>query len=91
MYSTNNPSELRSLVTKHSEIFTRDNNMGLVKQCLSSLYKKNIQRLTKVQPCGPSEPGSVPRSLSALRQQHRVPAGPMGTLRGALPGLVWGI
>ncbi|XP_060251488.1 COP9 signalosome complex subunit 3 isoform X5 [Ovis aries] len=47
VYSTNNPSELRSLVTKHSEIFTRDNNMGLVKQCLSSLYKKNIQRLTK--------------------------------------------
>ncbi|OWK14293.1 COPS3 [Cervus elaphus hippelaphus] len=47
VYSTNNPSELRSLVTKHSETFTRDNNMGLVKQCLSSLYKKNIQRLTK--------------------------------------------
>lgn len=52
MYSTNNPSELRSLVTKHSETFTRDNNMGLVKQCLSSLYKKNIQRLTKVRSCG---------------------------------------
>ncbi|TKC53119.1 hypothetical protein EI555_006617 [Monodon monoceros] len=47
VYSTNNPSELRTLVTKHSETFTRDNNMGLVKQCLSSLYKKNIQRLTK--------------------------------------------
>ncbi|XP_036692958.1 COP9 signalosome complex subunit 3 isoform X2 [Balaenoptera acutorostrata] len=47
VYSTNNPSELRNLVTKHSETFTRDNNMGLVKQCLSSLYKKNIQRLTK--------------------------------------------
>lgn len=48
VYSTNNPSELRNLVNKHSETFTRDNNMGLVKQCLSSLYKKNIQRLTKV-------------------------------------------
>ncbi|GAB5580609.1 COP9 signalosome complex subunit 3 [Prionailurus iriomotensis] len=47
VYSTNNPSELRNLVSKHSETFTRDNNMGLVKQCLSSLYKKNIQRLTK--------------------------------------------
>ena len=91
MYSTNNPSELRSLVTKHSEIFTRDNNMGLVKQCLSSLYKKNIQRLTKVQSCGPPEPGSVLLSLLALRQQRRVPAGPLGTLRGAYPGLVWGI
>uniref|UniRef100_F7G942 COP9 signalosome complex subunit 3 n=2 Tax=Ornithorhynchus anatinus TaxID=9258 RepID=F7G942_ORNAN len=47
VYSTNNPSELRNLVNKHNETFTRDNNMGLVKQCLSSLYKKNIQRLTK--------------------------------------------
>lgn len=25
----------------------RENNMGLVKQVLASLYKKNIQRLTK--------------------------------------------
>ncbi|MEQ2162158.1 COP9 signalosome complex subunit 3, partial [Goodea atripinnis] len=48
VYSTNNPAELRGLVNKHSETFTRDNNTGLVKQCLSSLYKKNIQRLTKV-------------------------------------------
>lgn len=51
VYTTNNPSELRSLVNKHSETFTRDNNTGLVKQCLSSLYKKNIQRLTKVGGC----------------------------------------
>lgn len=48
VYTTNNPAELRSVVNKHSETFTRDNNTGLVKQCLSSLYKKNIQRLTKV-------------------------------------------
>lgn len=48
VYTTNNPAELRNLVNKHSETFTRDNNTGLVKQCLSSLYKKNIQRLTKV-------------------------------------------
>ncbi|XP_047233339.1 COP9 signalosome complex subunit 3 isoform X2 [Girardinichthys multiradiatus] len=47
VYSTNNPAELRGLVNKHGETFTRDNNTGLVKQCLSSLYKKNIQRLTK--------------------------------------------
>ncbi|XP_041134009.1 COP9 signalosome complex subunit 3-like isoform X4 [Polyodon spathula] len=47
VYSTNNPAELRNLINKHNETFTRDNNMGLVKQCLSSLYKKNIQRLTK--------------------------------------------
>ncbi|XP_067912588.1 COP9 signalosome complex subunit 3 isoform X3 [Heterodontus francisci] len=47
VYATNNPAELRNVVNKHNETFTRDNNMGLVKQCLSSLYKKNIQRLTK--------------------------------------------
>ncbi|KAJ6655944.1 hypothetical protein lerEdw1_004529 [Lerista edwardsae] len=49
VYATNKPSELRNLVNKHNETFTRDNNMGLVKQCLSSLYKKNIQRLTKIE------------------------------------------
>uniref|UniRef100_A0A8D1NGA3 COP9 signalosome complex subunit 3 n=1 Tax=Sus scrofa TaxID=9823 RepID=A0A8D1NGA3_PIG len=49
VYSTNSPSELRTLVNKHSETFVRDSNMGLVKQCLSSLYKKNIQRLTKIE------------------------------------------
>uniref|UniRef100_A0A674MCC1 COP9 signalosome subunit 3 n=1 Tax=Takifugu rubripes TaxID=31033 RepID=A0A674MCC1_TAKRU len=49
VYTTNNPAELRNLVNKHSETFTRDNNTGLVKQCLSSLYKKNIQRLTKIE------------------------------------------
>uniref|UniRef100_A0A672KUS4 COP9 signalosome complex subunit 3 n=1 Tax=Sinocyclocheilus grahami TaxID=75366 RepID=A0A672KUS4_SINGR len=47
VYATNNPSELRTVVNKHSETFARDSNTGLVKQCLSSLYKKNIQRLTK--------------------------------------------
>jgi COP9 signalosome complex subunit 3 len=46
-YGTNNPAELRATVSKHSETFTRDNNMGLVKQCVTSIYKKNIQRLTK--------------------------------------------
>ncbi|KAG2455427.1 CSN3 protein, partial [Polypterus senegalus] len=47
VYTTNNPAELRNVVNKHNESFAKDNNMGLVKQCLSSLYKKNIQRLTK--------------------------------------------
>lgn len=46
-YSTNDPNDLRMNVNKHSEVFTKDNNMGLVKQCIISLYKKNIQRLTK--------------------------------------------
>jgi len=46
-YCTNNPGELRNVVTKHTETFNRDKNLGLVKQCMTSLYKKNIQRLTK--------------------------------------------
>ncbi|XP_004927872.1 COP9 signalosome complex subunit 3 isoform X1 [Bombyx mandarina] len=33
--------------SKHREIFVRDKNMGLVNQVLNSMYKKNIQRLTK--------------------------------------------
>uniref|UniRef100_A0A673J3U8 COP9 signalosome complex subunit 3 n=1 Tax=Sinocyclocheilus rhinocerous TaxID=307959 RepID=A0A673J3U8_9TELE len=49
VYATNNPAELRALVNRQSETFARDNNTGLVKQCLSSLYKKNIQRLTKIE------------------------------------------
>ncbi|KAG8199573.1 hypothetical protein JTE90_009411 [Oedothorax gibbosus] len=67
-YATNSPVEVRSIITKHSEVFVRDNNMGLVKQCMSFLYKKRIQMLTKtfltlslsdmankVQLAGPSE------------------------------------
>ncbi|XP_052265746.1 COP9 signalosome complex subunit 3-like [Dreissena polymorpha] len=46
-YSTNNPEELQKVIDKHQETFMRDTNIGLVKQCLTSLYKKNIQRLTK--------------------------------------------
>ncbi|KAK2192277.1 hypothetical protein NP493_35g03003 [Ridgeia piscesae] len=46
-YSTSNPTELRNTLSKHTAVFTRDSNMGLVKQCVTSLYKKNIQRLTK--------------------------------------------
>ncbi|XP_047522997.1 COP9 signalosome complex subunit 3 [Pieris napi] len=32
---------------KHRETFVRDKNMGLVNQVINSMYKKNIQRLTK--------------------------------------------
>ncbi|ELT89416.1 hypothetical protein CAPTEDRAFT_130389 [Capitella teleta] len=46
-YATNQPTELRNMVTKHQDIYNRDNNMGLVKQCVTSIFKKNIQRLTK--------------------------------------------
>jgi len=46
-YATNNPEELTLVITKHAELFTRDTNAGLVKQVQQSLFKKNIQRLTK--------------------------------------------
>ncbi|KAL4240060.1 COP9 signalosome complex subunit 3 [Mactra antiquata] len=46
-YTTNNPEELQRNVEKHQDTYSRDNNLGLVKQCLTSMIKKNIQRLTK--------------------------------------------
>lgn len=46
-YVSSSSEDLRTVVIKYSEVFIRDVNMGLVKQVQSSLYKKNIQRLTK--------------------------------------------
>ena len=47
VYVTNNPGELQAVVRRHADVYTRDTNTGLVKQCVASLYKKMIQRLTK--------------------------------------------
>ncbi|KAK3588974.1 hypothetical protein CHS0354_043143 [Potamilus streckersoni] len=47
VYACNNPADVRTVVDKHQETFNRDSNIGLVKQCITSVYKKNIQRLTK--------------------------------------------
>ncbi|KAI1296658.1 COP9 signalosome complex subunit 3 [Halotydeus destructor] len=46
-YTTNNPDDVSIIITKHTEAYVRDKNFGLVKQVLGSLYRKNIQRLTK--------------------------------------------
>ncbi|KAL5991110.1 COP9 signalosome complex subunit 3 [Asimina triloba] len=46
-YSTGKMSELESCLETNMEKFKNDNNLGLVKQVLSSLYKRNIQRLTQ--------------------------------------------
>ncbi|XP_075161278.1 COP9 signalosome subunit 3 [Haematobia irritans] len=46
-YATTLSEEVRNCINKYTETFERDNNMGLVKQVATSLYKKNIQRLTK--------------------------------------------
>lgn len=46
-YLTNNCEDLLHIIRKYQELFEREHNSGLVKQVLSFLYKKNIQRLTK--------------------------------------------
>ncbi|XP_031481582.1 COP9 signalosome complex subunit 3 [Nymphaea colorata] len=46
-YGTGKISELQSCFNSNVEKFKNDNNVGLVKQVLSSLYKRNIQRLTQ--------------------------------------------
>ncbi|KAM1111811.1 hypothetical protein ACFX2B_044142 [Malus domestica] len=38
---------LEAMVDRHKEKYENDNNLGLVKQVLSSQYKRNIQRLTQ--------------------------------------------
>lgn len=46
-YSTGNISELEAFVLANQEKFENGNNLGLVKQVVSSMYKRNIQRLTQ--------------------------------------------
>lgn len=46
-YTNGSCEEVRNIMFKYSDVFNRDTNMGLVKQVVASLYKKNIQRLTK--------------------------------------------
>ena len=46
-YSTFSIHKVTLVVREHSDQYLSDTNMGLVKQVIASLYKKNIQRLTK--------------------------------------------
>ncbi|KAK7338315.1 hypothetical protein VNO77_18921 [Canavalia gladiata] len=46
-YGTAKIAELEAYVKTNMEKFENDNNLGLVKQVVSSLYKRNIQRLTQ--------------------------------------------
>ncbi|KAH7289854.1 hypothetical protein KP509_30G021500 [Ceratopteris richardii] len=46
-FSTRNISDLQRCVASHEDAFKKDSNLGLVKQVVSSLYKRNIQRLTQ--------------------------------------------
>ena len=45
-FASNESAKVREIVDKNRELFEKDNNYGLVKQCMSALYTRNIQRLT---------------------------------------------
>lgn len=46
-YTTLNYDKIRKFVEHNSPVYERDENMGLIKQCLVQIHKRNIQRLTK--------------------------------------------
>ncbi|GBG42279.1 hypothetical protein CBR_g75710, partial [Chara braunii] len=46
-YATRNVEEVQRCITSHHEGFNNDRNLGLAKQVVASLYKRNIQRLTQ--------------------------------------------
>ncbi|XVF13944.1 hypothetical protein REPUB_Repub09cG0013500 [Reevesia pubescens] len=47
-YSNGKIADLETYVQANREKFESDNNLGLVKQVVSSMYKRNIQRLTQM-------------------------------------------
>lgn len=46
-FATHNTDDLHKCAEVHAEVFHKDKNFGLVKQCIQSLYSKNIQRHTQ--------------------------------------------
>ncbi|KAE8718192.1 COP9 signalosome complex subunit 3 [Hibiscus syriacus] len=46
-YSNGKIADLETYVEANKDKFESDNNLGLVKQAVSSMYKRNIQRLTQ--------------------------------------------
>jgi len=47
VYRRGETEEMRRVVELNIEVFTRDHNLGLVKQALAALTRANVQRLTK--------------------------------------------
>jgi COP9 signalosome complex subunit 3 len=47
IYGTHNVEDLHKFAQQHYEFFKKENNFGLVKQCIQSLYRRNIQRYTQ--------------------------------------------
>lgn len=46
-YASHSPPKLGQAIETHRQVYVQDKNMGLVKQVVASLNKRNIQRLTK--------------------------------------------
>ncbi|KAH8942310.1 hypothetical protein BDL97_14G092300 [Sphagnum fallax] len=46
-YITRNIADVKGYITTHEDVFKSDNNLGLARQVIASLYKRNIQRLTQ--------------------------------------------
>lgn len=46
-YSTHSTNDVHKCAEVNHEVFTKDGNFGFVKQVVASLYRRNIQRLTK--------------------------------------------
>uniref|UniRef100_A0A6G1SJ42 COP9 signalosome complex subunit 3 n=1 Tax=Aceria tosichella TaxID=561515 RepID=A0A6G1SJ42_9ACAR len=46
-YASLNYEQISRLVNTYNAQFERDENMGLIKQCLTQVHRRNIQRLTK--------------------------------------------
>eukprot|EP01080_Neovahlkampfia_damariscottae_P000841 gene841-9090_t len=45
-YNKREMDKLIAIQKQHDDLFNKDNNMGLIKQCISSLTRGNIERLT---------------------------------------------
>jgi COP9 signalosome complex subunit 3 len=45
-FSTNSTDDLHKCAQTHMDLFKKEKNFGLIKQCIQSLYRRNIQRLT---------------------------------------------
>jgi len=46
-FISQNTNDLHKCAEAHCDIFQKDNNFGLIKQCIQALYRKNIQRHTQ--------------------------------------------
>jgi len=46
-FSTTSTDEVHKVAQQHLDAFTKDKNFGLIKQCIQSLYRRNVQRLTQ--------------------------------------------